>query len=292
MAGSSGPSLERGQLPGGRAGRMILLAGAIALLAACGPAPSSAPGASAPAKRPASPAGSVAAEPAPQHFPAGTTLVPVSAIAVLSDDRTLVAVTFSGCGGPPRLVTTELPGSVVLVVAEPPPPAGAVCATVLRIGPVRTRLTSPLGSRSLLRRTSLTRIPAVYQDSLAAVGVLPPGYRLTGLVPGSGFSAMTRGDQDYSTRTYSARRSAPVTISEATGTVLPDGPNGWAVTTLADVGGHRAVCRAGVLDGRVYARSVAWRAGGRVFVVASAEGLAGQRIPSQAQLLAMARSVR
>jgi hypothetical protein len=265
---------------------VILVLTAVALLAACASGPSSVPRAAGHApSRPGA-----AGPPPAEHFAAGTTFWPVSQVAVLSDDRTLVAETTWGCGGPPRLVAAEMTHAVVLVLAQPPPPPGP-CAAVLLSGPVRNRLTTPLGDRRLLRRTSLTAIAAVYQSKLASVSVLPPGYRFDGLVPGSGFSSRAQGDRDFSTRTFTLKGGAPVTISEATGTAIPRMPYSWLVTATVDVSGHQAVCRAETFDGAVDTRSIAWSAGGRVFVVVSQQGLVSDHVPSQAQLLATARGV-
>jgi hypothetical protein len=287
MRYSGASSLILRPRPAGRASRVILLAGAIALLAACGGAPSAALRAP---RRAAQPSLPVAGPRSPEHFAKGATFWPVSEVAVLSDDRTLVAVTTWGCDEPPRLDATELAGAVVLVLVRPPP-TRRPCAAGLTAGPVHTRLGSPLGGRKLLRRTSLTAIPVVYQSRLAAISVLPPGYRFDGLVPGSGFSRQVRGDRDYSTRTFSARDDAPLTVSEATGTTIPSVPAGWAVTATTKIGGQRAACRAETFDGAVDARSVAWSAGGRVFIVTSQQDLDTDHVPSQAQLLAVARGV-
>jgi hypothetical protein len=268
--------------PGARwlrhAGCLILVTVSV-MLAACGAAHAPAPG----------PRGKAA----PARFAPGTALLPVSEVAVLSDDRTLVAEAVWGCGGPPRLVAAPLARTVVLVLAQPPP-KGVICAADLVFGPVHTTLAAPLRGRTLVQRRSLAPIPTVYQSGLAAVSALPPGYRFAALVPGSTLPGFGPGDRLASTRTFTAAQGdrAPVLVCEARGTALPAGPSGWPVLAALNVHDDRAIYRAEASGGTVDARMIAWAAGQRVFAVVSRQDQAGQHVPSEAQLLAVARGVR
>ena len=286
MGTMAGPPPGRGLLAG-----CAILAAVPVVLAACAGPPRRPAGAG-----PATPPGRSAVTAPPLRLAPGTRFLPVSEVAVLSNDRTLVAEASWGCSGPPRLVATPLTRSVLLALAQPPVPRGAICSTVLAFGPVRTTLPWPLGQRRLVQRATLAPVPVVYQSRLPPVAVLPPGYHLSALVPGAQFAGPGTGARLPSTRTYVAARGglAPILVCQAAGPGNPAGagPGGWPVRAVLSVHGNRAVYRAGGTGSGTYARMITWRAGGQLITVASLQTASGQTVPAEGELLATARGIQ
>lgn len=216
--------------------------------------------------------------------------------AVLGNDRTLVTDALSGCGHSPHLVATPHAQTVVLAIADPLP--GVPQCPGQQDGTVETTLAAPLRGRTLVQAATLAPILTVYQARLAAVSVLPPGYRFDSLAPaeegGDPGPGWQKGEL-AATQIFTPARGdgAPVTVCQATGTGPPGCATifGPAIATL-DVRHHQAVYQADAGTAAGDGRSIRWSASGQVFVVLSWVTHDGQHLPSQAQLLAVARSLR
>jgi hypothetical protein len=256
------PALARGGRPR-QARHLITAAASVALLVAC-------------------------------QTPSATYSLRIDEAAVLSNDRTLVADAFFGCGNAPHLVATPHAGTVVLAIAEPPQ------CPEQQVRPVETTLAAPLRGRALVQAGTMAPIPTVFQARLASVSVLPRGYRFDGLVPSYDSGDPAPGWQKgelAATQIFTPGdgNGATVTVCQATAT----GPPGcakaaWPVIATLDVQGHKAVYQAETDAGTAVGAesSIKWSAGGRVFVVLSWVAHNGQHLCSQAQMLAIARGVR
>ena len=217
----------------------------------------------------------------------------IGAPVVSGDGRTVSVLARDQCVGPPRLVGHLSTDRLVLYVTAPRAPPFAVCPTVIRFGPLHTRLRFPLDGRPIVNGITHRRVAYFAARNFVRVTVSPAGYRCGNPGPGTPFAA---GSPVGATARCTASTLyppplgalglAPVLVQQVDGSVGATGAS--PVVGRAAVRGHAAALAAASSGGTVHRRVVSWRAGGYSFVVASQLERAGQRVPSFAVLLSIA----
>lgn len=209
---------------------------------------------------------------------------------VRANGRTVVAeANWGGCQPRPHLVLRAGP-RVVRVALEFPPPLAGNCTTEGRFGAVTATLASKLNHRRLVQLTTTEAVPTVFEADLPKPHVLPPGYRLSEVLPtlvGAGLPSSTLG----STQTYqrSPASSPSLVLADVPGEHLPTAIHGWRSSEVT-LGDRPARLFVDLQPPPVVQRAVAWMAFGRTLELV-ATYLPGQPTLSQAALLATARSV-
>ncbi len=215
---------------------------------------------------------------------------------VSRDGRTVGVLAEEQCRGPSRLVGHLSTDRLVLYVTAPRTPPFAVCPAVLFFGPLHTRLPSPLDGRPIVDGVTHRQVAYFAARNFVRVTVTPAGYHCGAAGPGTEFAAGSPvGATARCTATVlyppplATGGLAPVLVQQVDGSARARGAS--PVVGRADVRGHAATLAAASSGRTVYRRVVSWRAGGYSFVVASQLERGGQRVPSFAVLLSIARGL-
>jgi len=225
------------------------------------------------------------------NFPSPPRLTPVTQVLVSADGRVITGRGPVACGRGPRLAAGSFPRKVTLTWVSP----DTSChAEVIRSAVVSVRLPAPLGNRALVQAAGGGPVHYFDQRNLAQVTVLPPGFRLSSDLP---YASLTHGGQfvvgDVRTYTGPPGTGAQLQITQLPATVS-------ARTTLASwpwpgharVHGRAAALRDERSAGLVYSRSITWAGHGYRFV-AGVSVTGHRQVPlSDAQLIAVADSIR
>jgi hypothetical protein len=212
-------------------------------------------------------------------------------VLVSADGRVIAGRGPVACGHDARLVARSYPRKVTLTWVSP----DTSChAEVIRFAVGSVRLPAPLGNRALVQASGGGLVRYFDQRNLARVTVLPPGFRLSNDLPSASLTESGQwavGD----TRTYTAPLStgAQLQITQLPATVSTRAMlASWPWPGHARVHGRAAALLADRSGGLVYSRSITWVDHGYRFVVGVS--VTGHRqVPlSDAQLIAVADSVR
>ncbi len=210
---------------------------------------------------------------------------------VRSNGRTIVAeATWGGCQPQPHLVLRG-GARIVRVALEFPPPLSGNCTTEGRFGPVTATLASRLRHRRLVQLTTGKAVPTVLAADLPTPHALPPGYRLSAVLPtvvAAGLPSSTLG----ATQTYqrSPASSPDLVLADVPGEHLTAAVHGWRSSEIT-LGARPARLLVDQQSPPFVQRAVAWTAFGRTLELVALYR-PGQPILPQPALLATARSVR
>lgn len=229
--------------------------------------------------------------------PPGAVFQSIAEAVVRSDDQTIVVnASWGGCQKRPYLVASEATSEVTLALVEPPvvTPSNVACPLFLAMAQVQTTLSSPLGPRHLIDRSSGRAIPTVHEDQLAQVTEIPPGFRYTGIAPGTMVGSANGAPRLAATRTYSTTDTAmaPLQIIQFPGTSASEGETSWGVEATTVVHGQGAIVQSDPSGANPAARSLTWSERGWVFVLASLSGKDGQQPLSEAELLSVGQGLQ
>ena len=213
-----------------------------------------------------------------------------------SDDQTIVVnASWGGCQKRPYLVASEAMSEVTLALVEPPvvTPSNVACPLFLAMAQVQTTLSSPLGPRHLIDRSTGRTIPTAHEDQLAEVTEIPPGFRYASIAPGTMVGAANGPSRLAATRTYSTTDTAvaPLQIIQFPGTSASEGETSWSVEATTVVHGYGAIVQSDPSGANPVARSLTWSEGGWVFVLASLSQKDGQQPLNEDALLSVAQGL-
>lgn len=231
------------------------------------------------------------------RIPPGAAFQSIAEAVVRSDDQTIVVnASWGGCQKRPYLVASEAMSEVTLALVEPPvvTPSNVACPLFLAVTQVQTTLSSPVGPRHLIDRSTGRTIPTVHESQLAEVTEIPPGFRYAGIAPGTMVGAANGPLHLAATRTYSTTDTAvaPLQITQFPGTSASEGETYWGLEGTTVVHGHGAIVQSDPSGANPAARSLTWSEGGWVFVLASLSGKVGQQPLSEAELLSVAQGLQ
>jgi hypothetical protein len=212
-------------------------------------------------------------------------------VVVSADGRVITAEGPVTCGHAPRLVARSYARRVTLIFLNPDTTCGPETTGQLLLLPSRVRLPEPLGHRLLTRSGYRARLPYFDERDLAAIGLIPAGFRLAGDFPAT---LTLRSGQPYTgdTRVYAAlaRTSALQVTQLILGNAGAQFRHWRQRAYRTGTGCLPDASRAAHVQGMASCRTVAWLDHGYRFILGVA--CPHSRPFSIARMIALARSVR
>jgi hypothetical protein len=155
--------------------------------------------------------------------PPGAAFQSIAEAVVRSDDQTIVVnASWGGCQKRPFLAATEATREVTLALVEPPVlmPSDVSCPLFLAMTQLQTTVSSRLGPRHLIDRSTGRTIPTAHEDQLAEVTEIPPGFRCTSIAPGAMVGA-ANGPPAWRRRGPTQQRTPPWLRSKSSNSRAP-----------------------------------------------------------------------
>jgi hypothetical protein len=208
----------------------------------------------------------------------------------------LVPTSWDACERqPPYLEAVPSSGQIILSLIGRAD-VGPACPGPLVLGQAQAVLTSAVGQRTLVDKSSDSEIPTVFEDELPPVTVLLSGYSYSGIVPRIEAGAIAGGPPG-ATRTYSSSEKslAPLWIGQFPGTLATEAEVSWDPAAATSVHGQPAIVQYEPASSPMpdpVARWVIWAEDGWILVVDSPAQSPEQSPLSQAQVLAVAQGIQ